>query len=111
MDTPLAPSRPVFVLPAGPPARPDRRFLNRPDSPLMLADRLITMAQDADRAGYQPVAIQLVALVYALLDDQAGGCPAGLWGRAVGQPAGEPGQFGGADRVAGRAGQPQAQPQ
>ncbi len=38
-------------------------------SPLVLADRLIGLAQDADRAGYQETASQLVALVYAVLED------------------------------------------
>ena len=38
-------------------------------SPLMLADRLITLAQDAERAGYQDTASHLVSLVYSVLDD------------------------------------------
>lgn len=38
-------------------------------SPLMLADRLISLAQDAERAGYQDAASHLVTLVYTVLDD------------------------------------------
>lgn len=38
-------------------------------SPLMLADRLISLAEDADRAGFRTAAIHLVGLVYAVLDD------------------------------------------
>ena len=41
----------------------------RPASPLMLADRLLTLAQDAERAGYRDAAAHLVALVYDVLDD------------------------------------------
>ena len=40
----------------------------RPVSPLILADRLITLAQDADRAGYRDAASHLVTLVYSVLD-------------------------------------------
>ena len=39
-----------------------------PISPLMLADRLITLAQDADRAGFADAATHLVGLVYSVLD-------------------------------------------
>ena len=39
-----------------------------PISPLMLADRLISLAQDADRAGYSDAASRLVGLVYSVLD-------------------------------------------
>ncbi len=41
-------------------------------SPLMLADRLITLAQDADRAGLTGAASQIVGLVYAVLDHGPG---------------------------------------
>ena len=41
-------------------------------SPLMLADRLITLAQDAERAGYPDAASHLVTLVYSVLDDCVG---------------------------------------
>ena len=37
-------------------------------SPLMLADRLISLAQDADRAGFRHEAEHLVCMVYAVLD-------------------------------------------
>ena len=39
-------------------------------SPLVLADRLITLAQEADRAGYAASASRLIGLVYAVLDDE-----------------------------------------
>lgn len=38
-------------------------------SPLMLADRLITLAQDADRAGYVAAASHLIGLAYAVFDE------------------------------------------
>lgn len=38
-------------------------------SPLMLADRLITLAQDADRAGYVAAASRLIGLAYAVFDE------------------------------------------
>ncbi len=41
----------------------------RPPSPLMLADRLLTLAQDVERAGYLIAAAHLVTLVYDVLDD------------------------------------------
>ena len=37
-------------------------------SPLLLADRLITLAQDADRAGYASAAAHLVTAMYAVLE-------------------------------------------
>lgn len=37
-------------------------------SPLMLADRLITLAQDAERAGYRDAATHLVTMAYTVLD-------------------------------------------
>ena len=40
----------------------------RPVSPLVLADRLITLAQDADRAGYRDAASHLVSLCYSVLE-------------------------------------------
>ena len=39
-------------------------------SPLMLADRMITLAQDADRAGYSKAASRLVRLACKVLDRQ-----------------------------------------
>ena len=38
-------------------------------SPLVLADRLITLAQDADRAGYSQSATRLLGLAYAVFDE------------------------------------------
>ena len=42
-------------------------------SPLILADRLISLAQEADRAGYRESADRLIGLAYAVLDDE-GAC-------------------------------------
>ncbi len=39
-------------------------------SPLMLSDRLLTLAQDADRAGYQVTAEHLLRLASKVLDSQ-----------------------------------------
>jgi hypothetical protein len=38
-------------------------------SPLVLADRLITLAQEADRAGYSDSASRLLGTAYAVLDE------------------------------------------
>jgi len=38
-------------------------------SPLMLADRLLTLAQDADRAGFFKPAQRLLKLAYAVCDE------------------------------------------
>ena len=38
-------------------------------SPLVLADRLISLAQEADRAGLHDSASRLIGMVYAVLDD------------------------------------------
>lgn len=38
-------------------------------SPMVIADRLITLAQDADRAGYRAAAASLVSLIYSVLDE------------------------------------------
>jgi hypothetical protein len=38
-------------------------------SPLVLSDRLISLAQDADRAGYTGTAEQLVSLACAVFDE------------------------------------------
>ncbi len=38
-------------------------------SPLLLADRLITLAQDADRAGYSATAERLIKLVNRVFDE------------------------------------------
>ena len=53
----------------------------RPVSPLMLADRLITLAQDADRAGYRTEAEHLVTMVYSVLDATVTDQPATAQGR------------------------------
>lgn len=39
-----------------------------PFSPLILSDRLITLAKDADRAGYPDTAEQLITLACSVLD-------------------------------------------
>lgn len=38
-------------------------------SPLVLSDRLLTLAQDADRAGYQVTADGLVQLAHRVFDE------------------------------------------
>ena len=48
------------------PVSPSRRV-----SPLILADRLIALAQDADRAGYRDAASNLVTMAYSVLDAPA----------------------------------------
>lgn len=40
-------------------------------SPLILADRLISLAQEADRVGLHDSASRLLGLVYAVLDEEA----------------------------------------
>lgn len=40
-------------------------------SPLILADHLITLAQEADRAGLHDSASRLLGLVYSVLDEEA----------------------------------------
>jgi hypothetical protein len=39
-------------------------------SPLLIADRLITLAQDADRAGYSATADRLIRLVNRVFDEE-----------------------------------------
>lgn len=41
-------------------------------SPLVMADRLLTLAQEADRAGYHDSAARLLGVMYEVLDDTAG---------------------------------------
>ncbi len=41
-------------------------------SPMMLSDRLITLAQDADRVGQAAVARTLVGLAFTVFDDAVG---------------------------------------
>lgn len=43
---------------------------DRPPSPLVLADRLLTLAQDADRAGLVRTAGRLVRLASTVLDER-----------------------------------------
>lgn len=38
-------------------------------SPLTLADRLLTLAKDAERAGYRNAASDMISLVYSVLDE------------------------------------------
>lgn len=40
-------------------------------SPLVLSDRLISLARDADRVGLRESAGRLIALAYSVLDDVA----------------------------------------
>ena len=39
-------------------------------SPLLIADRLISLAQDADRAGYSATAERLIRLVNRVFDEE-----------------------------------------
>jgi hypothetical protein len=41
-----------------------------PPSPLMLCDRLLTLAQEADRAGYAATAEHLLELVETVFDEK-----------------------------------------
>ena len=41
----------------------------RPPSVLVMSDRLISLAQDADRGGYAATAAQLVLLAHAVFDE------------------------------------------
>lgn len=50
------------------PAVPCPAIFSALTSPLMFADRLLTLAQDADRAGYAAAATHLVTAMYAVLD-------------------------------------------
>jgi hypothetical protein len=46
-------------------------------SPLMLADRLLTLAQDAQRAGLHRPAARLLRLAYAVYDEKPHGAQKG----------------------------------
>ena len=50
---------------------PATGHLNRPPafSPLVLADRLISLAQDADRAGFPGAATSLLGLLDTVMDE------------------------------------------
>ena len=39
-------------------------------SPLVLCDRLLTLAEDADRAGYAATAEQLLTLAYTVFEEK-----------------------------------------
>ncbi len=54
------------------PSRPPPAMLAGPHqlSPLMLADRLISLAQEADRAGHPAAATTLIGLAYTVLDER-----------------------------------------
>ena len=41
-----------------------------PPSPLVLCDRLLTLAQDADRAGYAVTAEHLLQLAYTVFEEK-----------------------------------------
>lgn len=56
-----------IALPAGPPSFPFNPVSSF--SPLVLADRLLTLAQQADRAGYHGNALRLLDLVDAVLEN------------------------------------------
>ncbi len=43
-----------------------------PASPLVLADRLITLAEDADRAGFARTASRLVRLACKVMEEKPG---------------------------------------
>ena len=47
----------------------NRMVAAAPTSPLLLCDHLITLAQEADRAGYPNTASHLVALVDGMFDE------------------------------------------
>lgn len=44
--------------------------LPKPVSPLLLSDQLITLAEQANQAGYQQAARHLVDLAYKVLDEK-----------------------------------------
>lgn len=62
-----APTRPALTLPTHP-SPPVVIIPARPISPLMLSDRLITLAQEADRAGHAATASTLIDLAFSVLD-------------------------------------------
>jgi len=51
---------------------------------LMLSDRLITLAQDADRAGCQITAEHLLALAHTVFDDPQMHSPKAYWAASSG---------------------------
>ncbi len=52
------------------PAHTDAKAVPAFVSPLMLADRLLSLAQDADRAGFFKPAERLLKLAYAVCDEK-----------------------------------------
>ena len=53
---------------------PANAFAQRSNfSPLVLADRLLTLAQEADRAGYHTSALRLLGLIDTVLDGEGQG--------------------------------------
>jgi len=65
-----------------------------PVSPLLLADRLLTLAQDADRAGLAGAATHVMTAMFAVLDGRS---------RLTGQPQRQARQLRRADQGASRA--------
>ena len=65
----------AFVSPARPPAQAPAG-LPVTCSPLVLSDRLISLAKDAERAGLLVSAARLIGLAYSVLDDE--GTPVSL---------------------------------
>jgi hypothetical protein len=54
-------------------SQPQARTVQPPPiSPLILSDHLITLAQEADRAGYTSTARRLVTLACTVFDEVAG---------------------------------------
>jgi hypothetical protein len=53
------------------PAFPTSPRPTLPPSPLILCDRLIALAQEADRAGHLTTATQLLRLAHTVLDEEA----------------------------------------
>lgn len=73
--------------PAAQPSQP-------PLSPLLISDRLISLAKQAGEAGYLLTARRLVRLACSVLDESAPGSV----GRMLEQPAREPAEFRRPDR-------------
>ena len=48
-----------------------RQTYNTPTSPLMLADRLLTIAEESDRAGFTKIAECLLGLAHDVLEKPA----------------------------------------
>ena len=61
---------------AWPPRVTAEHALGKAFSPLVLADRLISMAEEADAAGLHDSATGLISLAYRVMDDLGAGAPA-----------------------------------